>query len=228
MIDIKKLDKAKVLVALYNNSKQLGYGVFDERGYYKLPYEEAVEILEKTTFFDYLYGRVLKVDLSKDSFDERLYDRDNGEGAAKRIIDGLKKNPDNYEMFVLSATNTIDFDSENETLYGLASLMEERFREQQREEKKYCDISNLEINQSDEEKNVEKQVLNKYDRVIFLKADQGVLFVVKDGKYGAVSAINGEVIIDCLYDKYFEVENAWYELGCPKLPANTSERSRKK
>ena len=37
-------------------------------------------------YFDYLYGRVMKVDLSKDTFDPFLYDRDNGQGAAERAI----------------------------------------------------------------------------------------------------------------------------------------------
>ena len=42
------------------------------------------------TYFDYLYGRVLKVDLSGDEFDERLYERDNGRDSAARAIAFLK------------------------------------------------------------------------------------------------------------------------------------------
>lgn len=41
-------------------------------------------------YFDYLNGKVMKVDLGQDEFDPRLYDRDNGEGAAQRAIDNLK------------------------------------------------------------------------------------------------------------------------------------------
>lgn len=37
-------------------------------------------------YFDYLQGRVMKVDLAGDELDPRLYDRDNGEGAARRAI----------------------------------------------------------------------------------------------------------------------------------------------
>lgn len=45
------------------------------------------------TYFDYLYGRVMKVDLSSDDgFEERLYDRDNGKGAAQKVIDALRTN----------------------------------------------------------------------------------------------------------------------------------------
>ena len=52
---------------------------------------EAEEILNQTTYFDYLKGRVMKVDLSSDdSFEEWLYDRDNGKGAAQRVIDSLR------------------------------------------------------------------------------------------------------------------------------------------
>lgn len=47
------------------------------------------ELLEKNTAYDYLYGRVMKVDLAGDEFDERLYDRDCGEGAAQRAVDSI-------------------------------------------------------------------------------------------------------------------------------------------
>ena len=52
--------------------------------------ESCAELLEKYTQFDYLHGRVLKVDLSGDEFDERLYDRDCGEGAAQRAVDSVR------------------------------------------------------------------------------------------------------------------------------------------
>jgi hypothetical protein len=42
--------------------------------------------------FDYLNGRVLKLDLRDDAeFDPRLYDRDNGEGKAARVIENLRR-----------------------------------------------------------------------------------------------------------------------------------------
>lgn len=52
--------------------------------------ESCAELLEKYTQFDYLHGRVLKVDLSGDEFDERLYDRDCGAGAAQRAVDSIR------------------------------------------------------------------------------------------------------------------------------------------
>lgn len=91
MVDIKGLNKAEVLAALYNNSKSQGLGFlhFDPT---KMTVKEAEEILKRTTDFDYLKGRVMKVDLSSDDgFEEWLYDRDNGNGAAQRAIDELRR-----------------------------------------------------------------------------------------------------------------------------------------
>ena len=87
-ISIEGLDKAKVLAGLYNGSRPLGMGFLH---YDPVPMteEEAQEILEQATDFDYLKGRVMKVDLSGVSSAPWLYDRDNGEGAAKPIIDAL-------------------------------------------------------------------------------------------------------------------------------------------
>jgi hypothetical protein len=91
MINIKGLNKAKVLAALYNASKPLGLGIlqYDPKD---MSEKEAAELLKEQSYFDYLKGRVMKVDLSSDKeFDERLYDRDNGIGAAKEAINGILK-----------------------------------------------------------------------------------------------------------------------------------------
>lgn len=62
--------------------------------------EEAAEWLAKATreypngrtsiYFDYLKGRVMKVELAGDDVDPWLYDRDNGQGAFARVIDELR------------------------------------------------------------------------------------------------------------------------------------------
>ena len=52
--------------------------------------EVARDLIDQGAYFDYVQGRVMKVDLSGDSFNPWLYDRDNGEGAAKRIVDTLR------------------------------------------------------------------------------------------------------------------------------------------
>lgn len=90
MIDISKMNKAEVLAVLYNNSKPQGMGFlhFDPAVMSK---EEAEQFLidNPRQYFDYLKGRVLKVDLSGKQFDPRLYDRDNGQGAAALAVQHL-------------------------------------------------------------------------------------------------------------------------------------------
>lgn len=105
MIDIKGLEKGAVLKALFDASKQQGMGLYDRSGAEPIRLEDATEIVqartrtqrnaqtlsqETTCQFDYLRGRVLKVDIGGDAFDPRLYDRDNGSGAAFRAIDELR------------------------------------------------------------------------------------------------------------------------------------------
>lgn len=91
MIDISKLDKGEVLAALYNNSKPQGLG-FLHHDSAKMDKSEANDLLAEGTYFDYLKGRVMKVDLRGDELDPRLYDRDNGEGAALRALSHLIDN----------------------------------------------------------------------------------------------------------------------------------------
>ncbi len=55
------------------------------------PQEGARTLLKSHTYFDYLAGRVMKIDLSGDELDPRLYDRDLGQGAAERTIDALRR-----------------------------------------------------------------------------------------------------------------------------------------
>lgn len=103
MINTKGIPQGKVLAALYNRSQPLGMGMlhFDPKA---MTEEQANAILgdsgrvddiglkvPNVTYFDYLKGRVMKVNLSNpNEFDERLYDRDNGPGAAQRAIDSIK------------------------------------------------------------------------------------------------------------------------------------------
>lgn len=91
MVNIKDLDKAKVLLELYNNSQQQGLGVFAPK--VDLSLEDCRKLLESQTDFDYLHGKVMKVDLSSDEeFDEWLYDRDNGDGKAQEVVNAIRKN----------------------------------------------------------------------------------------------------------------------------------------
>lgn len=91
VIDIGGLDKAAVLRALYTDARPQGMGFlhYDPK---PMSVEEAQTLIEvQGLYFDYLKGRVMKVNLAGDKLDPRLYDRDNGSGAAKKVIDFLRK-----------------------------------------------------------------------------------------------------------------------------------------
>lgn len=109
MIDISGLDKGAVLAALYNASQPMGLGHLRARSA-DMTVEEAWTYLiagddlnrdmpqlpRRRTYFDYLNGRVMKVDLGGDELDPWGYDRDNGDGAAWRALvkAGLVKDGD--------------------------------------------------------------------------------------------------------------------------------------
>lgn len=90
-ISIEGIDKAELLAALYNHSRPLGMGIlnYDPKDMTK---EEAKEILDTSrTDFDYLKGRVMKVNIKGDELRTDLYNRDNGQGAAEAIVIGLQR-----------------------------------------------------------------------------------------------------------------------------------------
>lgn len=89
IINIKGLDKAEVLLALYNHSHYQGLGFLDAVSSYTI--EDARKDIKDnpSCYFDYLHGRVLKVNISGDEFSSTLYDRDCGEGAAEAAITEL-------------------------------------------------------------------------------------------------------------------------------------------
>lgn len=85
-IDITGLDKAEVLAALFNASKQQGMGFLDASGTVPMSVEDARGYIDHHQYFDYLRGRVMKVNLKGDQLDPWGYDRDNGQGAAARAL----------------------------------------------------------------------------------------------------------------------------------------------
>lgn len=91
-INIAGLDKAAVLASLYNASRQQGMGFMHQAGQKQMSIEDARKEIErrgKDLYFDYFNGRVMKIDLAADELEERLYDRDNGQGACFRAIEHL-------------------------------------------------------------------------------------------------------------------------------------------
>jgi hypothetical protein len=97
LIDISKMDKAEVLAKLYNAARPMGMGMLQARPG-DLSIEDARRLLDDPEpkndmgfsraegYFDYLYGRPLKIDLRGDQLHTRLYDRDHGQGAAARAL----------------------------------------------------------------------------------------------------------------------------------------------
>jgi len=90
-INIEGLDKAEVLASLYNSSKPLGLGILHFKNE-DMGVKEAKELLQENTYFDYLHGRVMKVDLKGTDIRVGMYDRDNGEGAFASVISSLREN----------------------------------------------------------------------------------------------------------------------------------------
>lgn len=105
-ISLEGLDKAEVLMALYDAARPQGMG-FLRYIPGPMPREEAERLVRtpeddvcdaatremfrrKDLYFDYIHGRVMKVNLSGDSLDPIFYDRDNGPGAAAAAIARLR------------------------------------------------------------------------------------------------------------------------------------------
>ncbi len=93
IISLEGLDKAAVLAALYNASHPLGMGFlhYDPE---PMTIEEAAALLKEHPYFDYLKGRVMKLDFSGNELDTRLYDLDVGPVAARLVIATLQRTGD--------------------------------------------------------------------------------------------------------------------------------------
>ncbi|WP_280426813.1 hypothetical protein [Nocardia carnea] len=91
-VDITGLDPAAVFAALYNNAKIQGKGIHDPRGSVPLTIDNAREHLKFPGRFDYVHGRVLKIDLypTTTTLNLSLYDRDNGVGLGQRVVENLR------------------------------------------------------------------------------------------------------------------------------------------
>lgn len=98
LIDIAGLDRAAVLAALFNRSKPLGMGFLQPHAG-EMTLDEARALLASESpyrdgshYFDYLRGRVMKICVDDGNrFNPRLYDRDNGFGAAKAAVDFVRE-----------------------------------------------------------------------------------------------------------------------------------------
>lgn len=105
-IALAGLNKADVLAALYNASKPQGMGFihYDSKS---MTRQEAEALLKQTTCFDYLKGRVMKVNLGGDELDTWGY---NGQGAAERAIAELRSTGDTNSLSIQAThhVNTLE------------------------------------------------------------------------------------------------------------------------
>ena len=89
-VSLEGLDKAAVFAALFNRSKPQGLGFL----HYNPEEMTALQARERfddcSEYFDYVDGRVMKVNLSGDKLETGLYNRDNGVDAAEDVIATLR------------------------------------------------------------------------------------------------------------------------------------------
>jgi hypothetical protein len=93
-IDTTGIDRAQLLAGLFNAALPGG-------GVARIVYDALPEAMTikgaqglldefEYPYFDYVRGRVIKCDVGKDHISHLLYDRDNGEGAAARVVEALR------------------------------------------------------------------------------------------------------------------------------------------
>lgn len=116
-IDITGVDKAVVLAALYNAAKSQGMGDLESLGRPQMTTSTARGYLDQgQTEFDYVHGRILKIEFDGDELDVRLYDRDNGQGAAFKALKHLLKTP--LVTTLVSLTDIVAFIKERNVPLG--------------------------------------------------------------------------------------------------------------
>jgi hypothetical protein len=97
-VNISGLDKAELLAALYNRAIVLGLGALHADPADMTAEEAATHIAQakhpraksESIYFDYLKGRVMKVDIGGDEMTTAVYNRDMGPGAAEAVVAALR------------------------------------------------------------------------------------------------------------------------------------------
>ena len=128
MVDIKGLDKAEVLYTLWRHSHTQGnsfLGLTPEGFTLQKARERIKDLQEKNArlYFDYVEGHVIKCDITDDTFDEFLYDRDCGPGAAENAINELRLCT-TIKDNVIKTASEIDFDYEMQAATNTACELE--------------------------------------------------------------------------------------------------------
>jgi len=103
-IDVSDISPAVLLAGLYNRSSPLGLGFLQAKPG-AMTVEQAQVLLDGAVegdytgqplqrhgnrYFDYLHGRVMKVEINGETLRTGLYDRDMGKGAAKQIVEAIR------------------------------------------------------------------------------------------------------------------------------------------
>lgn len=103
VIDIRDLDRAELLAALYNATHAVGRGALHDLGRDMTVAEARAALDEQRhaqrrlshlgliAYFDFLYGRPIKLDVEQDVVDFYLYDNDAGHGTGKRVVEALRQ-----------------------------------------------------------------------------------------------------------------------------------------
>ena len=85
-IFIEKSWRPAALAALYNESKPQGMDFLQFDPEMITPMETET-LLENSPYFDYLKDRIMKIDLTDEDTDTRLYDQNNGKNACERALE---------------------------------------------------------------------------------------------------------------------------------------------
>ena len=88
-VNIKGIDKVQLLEELWTAQKVASWFSFHP---VQVPLFDRVKAQEAVKEeIDYFQGRAIKLNLSNDSIDPWVYDRDAGQGTFKKIVDQLRE-----------------------------------------------------------------------------------------------------------------------------------------
>ena len=104
-INVSNIKPEVLLAALYNAVQPSGMGLLQAKDG-DMTAKSAAALLsgdeqetdycidrkrsnDKPAYFDYLYGRCLKIEINGKTLRTGLYDRDYGDGAAQRVVDSI-------------------------------------------------------------------------------------------------------------------------------------------
>ena len=87
-VNIESIPKTLLLRKLWEKSQTAGF--FSRSGFPAPAFDEQKAVNAVNGYIDYFQGRVIKCDISGDTADPWLYDRDNGEGAFQRVVSQLR------------------------------------------------------------------------------------------------------------------------------------------